>query len=291
MTPRQRDLVAAALRPVPTGVLVRAAGRAETPIGRLAKVGLRNRAVTVGQGVARGLTLDPGPSNPDYALGTNEPSVQAALTDLLQPGHVLYDVGANVGFLTLVGATLVGPAGAVCAFEPDLANAHLVRENALRNGLSQVLVVARAVGAATGAAQLQLADYAGGHALVGSGEPPDLRGLVPVEAVSLDDFVAQPGVRPPDVVKVDVEGGEAAVLDGMAAVLATTRPVLLIELDDADEAEHDVKLAEVRSRLDRAGYSMERLADAYPGNDWVITHWVCRPIGAATTSGPGAGRP
>lgn len=291
MTPRQRDLITAALRPVPTRVLVRAARRDGTPAGRLAKVGLRHRRVPIGRGAARGLTIDAGASNPDYVLGTNEPSVQAALADLLGPGDSFYDVGANIGFLTLVAARLVGTGGAVYAFEPDLANARLVRENATRNDLLQVLVVARAVGEHTGPAQLQLADYPGGHALVGSGAPPDLRGLVPVEAVALDDFVAQPGVRPPDVVKIDVEGGEAAVLDGMAATLRAHRPRLLIELDDADAPEHDRKLGQVRARLEKAGYSMERLADAYPGNDWVISHWVCCPAPRPDGTGPVPDRP
>jgi hypothetical protein len=113
----------------------------------------------------------------------------------------------------------------------------------------------------------------------GSAPPPDLVDSVPVEVVTLDDFSARDGVRAPDVVKIDVEGGELDVLAGMAGLLSSTRPALLLELDDATPEAHDRRLADVEAVLGGHGYRMERLPDAYPDVPWVVSHWVCRAGG------------
>lgn len=277
MNERVRDAAALALRPVPARLLTAAAARGGG--GAAAKVmrqGLRHRTVQIRQGRGAGLWINPGPSNPDYALGTNEPAVQEALAVLLAPGSVLYDVGANVGFLAALAARLVGPEGAVYAFEPDAANAAMARHNLALNGADGAVVVCRAVGATSGLSTLQLAAYAGGHALTSAAAPPDQVAAVTVEVVALDDFVALPGVRPPDVVKIDVEGAELDVLAGMAGLLATRAPVLLLELDAASAAEHERKAAEVAAWLTAHCYDMSRLPDGYPGDGWVVSHWVCR---------------
>ena len=92
----------------------------------------------IGAGPGRGLRFDVGGGNPDFAAGTYEPPVQQALADCLKPGDVVLDVGANVGFIAVIAAKLVGPAGRVVAFEPVPENARLVRRNARLNGLSRL---------------------------------------------------------------------------------------------------------------------------------------------------------
>jgi FkbM family methyltransferase len=219
--------------------------------------------------------MNPGHSNPAYALGSNERAVQEAFERLVAPGSVAYDVGANVGFFTLVLARLVGPAGYVYAFEPAAENAALVRQNMARNHFDHVLVVCRAAGTSTGPQLLQVSAYSGGHALQEAEAPPDQVGSLPVEVVALDDFVAQAGVRPPDVVKIDVEGFELGVLQGMRRILAERQPALLVEVDDGTIAGHDRKVEEIRVFLGGFGYSMERLPDSY-GPGWFVSHWVAR---------------
>jgi FkbM family methyltransferase len=278
VTTQARELIPRVLRLLPASYLARLAVKHPDAIaGKVARQGLRRRDVVVTTGLARGLVMNAGASNPDYALGSNEPSVQEALQDLVAVDAVVYDVGANVGFLTLVCARLVGAGGYVYAFEPEFGNAALIRHNLRSNRVSHALVVARAVGASTGTTELQLAGYSGGHVLAGSPPPPDLVAIVPVEAVSLDDFVRLPGARPPDVVKIDVEGAELAVLNGAVELLAAQRPILLMELDDASRAGHDVKSAVLRAWLDDHGYDMARLSDSYVSDSWAISHWVCRP--------------
>src|SRR5215218_2287703 len=82
--------------------------------------------------------------------GTLEPPVQEALRRLLAPGDVFYDVGANVGFFTLVGARLVGEGGRVVAFEPVPWCAHAVGRNIELNAFAHAQIRAEAVGAQDG---------------------------------------------------------------------------------------------------------------------------------------------
>ncbi|MCC6436723.1 MAG: FkbM family methyltransferase [Acidimicrobiales bacterium] len=260
----------------PLGRLAQRSGR----VGALARAGLRGRQSAMRQGVGRGLLFDPGASNPDYAIGSNEPAVQDLFARVIRPGMVVYDVGANVGFFTVLAARLTGAGGFVYAFEPDLDNARLVRANLAANDFNQALVVARAVGPATGMSVLQVARYSGGHALAGAAAPPDKVHEVAVETVSLDDFLTQAGVQPPDFVKIDVEGFELPVLDGMARLLREHRPGLLIELDDATRAGHDAKVADLHAKLDGLGYRAEPLADSYRDIDWVVSHWFANPADA-----------
>lgn len=274
-----------ALSVVPAGPLGRL-GRRRGRVAALARTGLQRRRSTMQQGVGRGLLFDPGASNPDYAIGSNEPAVQDLFARVIRPGMVVYDVGANVGFFTVIAARLTGAGGFVYAFEPDLDNARLVRANLAANDFNQALVVARAVGPTTGVATLQVARYSGGHALVGAAPPPDKVHEVAVETVALDDFLTQVGVLPPDLVKIDVEGLELPVLDGMERLLRAHRPSLLVELDDATRTGHDAKVADLHAKLDGYGYRVEALADSYCGIDWVVSHWFATPADVAAPAAP-----
>src|SRR5690242_341237 len=72
---------------------------------------IRNQDGTIRQGVGKGLRFNPGASSPGFLLGTTESGVQNALAALLKPGMTVLDVGANVGFLSVIAARLVGPTG------------------------------------------------------------------------------------------------------------------------------------------------------------------------------------
>jgi FkbM family methyltransferase len=256
-------------------------------------VGALGRLLTGGTmtfGVGRGLRFDAGPSNPRYARGDNELPVQETLARHLRPGHVFYDVGANVGFFTVIAARLVGPSGRVLAFEPVPGNAGLARANAAGNGFDNVEVVARAVGRASGRAELALARYSGGSMLAEVGEPPDPRGeRLEVEVVAIDDAVAA-GAPPPDVVKIDVEGAELEVLEGMRRTLASRRPVVVLEVDDRTEAAAGRRLDACRALLEELGFEVRPLADSYPDTAWAVRHVVAVPRTAEAGGEPAPSR-
>jgi FkbM family methyltransferase len=247
----------------------------------LSRTLLSNRDVVIPRGAGKGLRFNAGTSNTDYALGLNEVSVQEALQRVLKPAGVFYDVGANVGFFTVIAAYLSGPNGRVLAFEPVPENVKAIKRNVGLNRFGMVEVHEVAASRTCGTAELLLAEYAGGAALASAPPPPDARGSIRVRTVALDDLVAD-GCPPPDVVKIDVEGAEIEVFEGMAHILERYRPILLYEVDAAD-AETLAERAGACARWLRArGYAIEQLPDCYAGDAWCVANFLARrcPAGA-----------
>lgn len=235
---------APARRRVPRSMLARLAARLLPPaalrfVGRLqyrvpALGPLIRRAAarvatgegTIRYGVGAGLRFRGDGAIAGYLLGTSEPELQEVFARYVRPGSVVYDVGANVGFYTVLAARLAGLTGRVVAFEPFPATAEAARHNARLNGFAHVTVVESAVADAPGEEWL-----ATGTGPVTSRLTPDrsLAGrLVPV--TSLDAFLASSDEPPPDFVKVDVEGAEERVLRGMRETLRRHRPLVLCEV-------------------------------------------------------------
>ena len=125
----------------------------------------------------------------EIALGTYEAPVQRALVDSADVGDVVFDIGANVGFFSMLAARQVGPAGQVYAFEPVAGNASAIERSARLNGFDWVEVFDKAAGATCGMAELNLAHHIGGAMLASVGAPPDQRGSVTVDVVALDEFI------------------------------------------------------------------------------------------------------
>ena len=160
------------------------------------------------------------------------------------------------------------------AFEAVPDNARCVVDNAERNGLRNVVVEPVAVGKGGGVARLTLAEHPGGAVLASAGSPPDAVGTIEVPVVALDDLIEAGQVPVPDVVKIDVEGAEEAVLDGMRRTMSVHRPVLVIEVDDATTEGMEARVAEFVDRLVGAGYQVTRLAPSYDAPDWSVAHLV-----------------
>ena len=197
--------------------------------------------VQVEQGLAKGLWMRL--QLPDETFlwrGEHEPDVQALLAKFLKPGWVAYDIGSYVGFFTLAMARVVVCEGWVLSFEPDPENAARVREHVARNGLASQ---AQVVEAAVWRASKETVTYRrGSQARSQGGVEAD--GLKPVLAsgehivvssTSLDEFLAR-GNPAPQLLKIDVEGGEIAVLAGGERLLSEHRPVIICEVHHAEAA-------------------------------------------------------
>jgi FkbM family methyltransferase len=189
---------------------------------------LREAEATIPHGVGAGLRINPGGANPGYALGTTEPAIQEVLARHLRPSDVFYDLGAGVGFFTLLGARLVGPAGEVWAFEPDPANAAVLRRNVELNGFPHVRVLEQAVSGQSGEARLHSSGTAS-RLVTDRGARPDRDETIPVAVTSVDEVVRELGGPAPTLVKFDVEGAELDALEGMRETIAATRPVIVCE--------------------------------------------------------------
>jgi FkbM family methyltransferase len=192
------------------------------------------------------------------AHGQIEPDVTAMLRDHLQPGMVFIDVGAHYGYFTLLAGRLVAPTGTVVAFEPTRTTARLLRRNV--GAVPGVIVEECAVTDRTGTVEFRdfgTSSSALNTVLAAARVPePDRRDLrastYQVPSVSLDDYTAARGLRP-DVIKVDAEGAELAILSGMPHVLDDVRPILILETGDYADMAAPPTAASL-DLLDAAGY-------------------------------------
>ncbi|NEO36987.1 MAG: FkbM family methyltransferase [Moorea sp. SIOASIH] len=235
---------------------------------------LSNQQVTLNNGVGAGLKFHGDGSNPDFARGTYELPLQNALASCLNRDHIFYDIGANIGFFTIIAAKLVGSSGQVYAFEPVPNNADIILRNVELNSFSNVTVFPQAVSDSTGTGELLLAHHSGGATLATAGTPPDLRGEMTVDLVSIDDLVSQKTLKPPTVVKIDVEGAEINVLRGMIQTIKEFQPILIYEVDDGNQESFKLKNKTIEMFIDSLGYKIMPLEPAYPNIPWYVGHAI-----------------
>lgn len=152
--------------------------------------------------------------------GTYEPEQTAQFVRWIGPGATVIDVGAHVGYYTLLASMLAGEKGSVWAFEPEPTNAAFLRQHMYLNHCSNVHVEELAVSNATGRARFICGKGSGtGHLDVG--------GDMEVRTIRLSEFCEERGINP-DALKIDVEGAEVDVLEGAREVIARSRPVIFL---------------------------------------------------------------
>jgi FkbM family methyltransferase len=147
----------------------------------------------------------------------------------VKPGDTIVDAGANAGYYTVIGSRLVGDRGKVYAFEPDPTNFELLRKNVQLNGLTNVVMERKALSNRNGTLKLFIADAnKGDHRIY---QPKgESRPWVEVEAVRLDDYFRD-HKRGIDFIKIDTQGAEGLILEGMTGLLEghTDRPTIFME--------------------------------------------------------------
>ena len=205
------------------------------PLGKLLRLPLRlipKKAVfPILQGCLKGRKWIVGSGEHGYWLGWYEIGKRQAFEAAIPEGAVVYDIGANVGYYSLMAAVLAGPKGHVYAFEPLPRNVNFMRRHVAINKMEDLITVLDvAVSDQSGEAAFDLgASTSMGH-LAESGE-------IKVKQVKLDELVAAGEVRPPDYMKIDVEGAEAEVLSGAMTLLEKYRPILFLDTHQR-EAHH-----------------------------------------------------
>ncbi len=155
-----------------------------------------------------------------------EPDVTAVFRRLLAPGMGVVDLGANIGYFTMLSASLVGPDGYVLAVEPNPGNVRLLEASRRLNGFEHVTVCQVAAAPAPGLLALN-ASHSNGTT---SGLPADIEAML---AATLVPCVRPDTLMPPDrridLVKADVEGAEYGALLGCSETVARHRPVIVSE--------------------------------------------------------------
>ncbi len=173
------------------------------------------------QGELRGCRWIVGASTHGCWLGSYELAKQRAIASTIQPGDVFYDIGANVGFYTLLAALRTGESGHVHGFEPVERNLNYLRRHLTLNKVNNVTIHEMAVARKTGELQF----VSGANPAEGRLAPI---GNFSVQAIALDSFIAEQGLRQPDILKIDVEGAEFDVLCGAKQTLTQNSPVIFL---------------------------------------------------------------
>jgi len=195
--------------------------------------------VSISSGGAKGLkmVLDM-QTEKDYWLGTYESDLQDVIKNHIQNGWVVYDVGANIGYISLLLSRLVGDGGMVFSFEALPENTSRLEENLALNGLNaRVKVIPCAVVDVTKTITFLIGPSgAMGKAAGSAGRENIHPKSIQVPGISLDDFIYQEGNPPPQMVKMDIEGGEVLAFKGMSRLLSDERPIIFLELHGIDAA-------------------------------------------------------
>jgi FkbM family methyltransferase len=209
--------------------------------------------VQVEAGPAQGILLELNPrTGQAYLRGEPEIATPKALAEFLRPGMVFYDLGANIGFFSLLAARLVGAGGGVFSFEPDAQVASRLRRNIELNGYSNITVIEAGVWSASEDVRFVPSDPTspeGGTGKFLAGEDQTVG--TPTRCIALDDFIQS--ACAPDAIKFDVEGAELEALRGAKKLFQTQRPWIVCEI----HSEENDRMA--REFLGCVGYDVQSL--------------------------------
>ncbi len=196
----------------------------------------------------------------DYWLGTYEMDLQAAIQQYCAKGMVIYDVGANIGYISLLFAKVIGETGKVLAFEPLPANFQRLTVNIAMNELgSCISCFQAAVVDKTGSTSF-LVHQSGamGKAQGSLGREENYLSKITVPAIALDDFIFSQGHPNPHVIKMDIEGGEVLAIQGMKRTLSEIKPLLFLEIHSHAALEF------LWDEFQKANYGLLKMAKGYP---------------------------
>lgn len=201
----------------------------------------------------------------DWAVGariavkrTYEPLVTRTIQQFLHEGTVFVDVGANIGYYTMMAAARVGSTGKVIAFEPNPANCQLIQQSTALNAFRTIDLHPYAVSDRRGTAGFN-DDDSNGRVTREQDETPKYK----VETVDLDTFLAtEPRI---DVLKMDIEGFEGRALQGMKVLLRQHMPIIISEFNAGSmERISGVKPEAYLDQLRELGYTIAVITDRLP---------------------------
>jgi FkbM family methyltransferase len=199
-----------------------------------------------------------------YFFGMWEPALTRYLNQHLDEGDVLIDVGANVGVHTMLAAQRVGPTGRVHAIEASPRIHAILRANLAANGLHNVTTYNLAAADRAETVTLSLHDQNNLGTTTTRAEPSSAAVVrETVQAMPLPDIVPRADLRRARMIKIDVEGAEWSVLQGLAPVMAELRPdiSIVVEVDREALASQGVSVAQFLEFFESRGYQAMRLPD------------------------------
>lgn len=202
-------------------------------LGRLLRAPLRliprGAAVRILYGPLRGMRWIVGSGNHGYWLGTYEIDKLKTFYRTLKEGDVVYDLGANVGYYSLIASKAVGATGRVVCFEPSIRNTGFIRRHLQLNEISNCDVIEAAVSQSDGIAFFDRGpNFFQGH-LTSESE-----NTACVKTANLDSLVSSRQVPSPTVIKCDIEGAEYEALIGARDTLERFAPIIFLATHGED---------------------------------------------------------
>ncbi len=178
--------------------------------------------IKIKQGPNKGFQWVKGAGVNGYWLGTYEPSHQKFLSEKIKPSAVFYDVGAHVGFFSLMASRLTGSNGVVIAFEPLTRNAQYLKKHIELNQIKNIRLIEKAVSDQLGEFGFQPHESSSMGRL-------DQTGYEKVQVTTIDELVFKEKLPPPHLIKIDVEGFQENVLLGALQTLKMYSPAIILE--------------------------------------------------------------
>jgi FkbM family methyltransferase len=202
--------------------------------GRIIRLPLRlipkDAVMPILQGRLKGKKWVVGAGEHGYWLGSYEYRKRKMFEKFVYPGAVIYDIGANVGYFSLLAAELAGKKGTIYAIEPLPRNIEFIQRHISLNKINNIQVIEAAVSDQIGEAYFDLgASTAMGHLAK--------TGKLAVKSVTLDGLLEEGKILPPGIIKLDVEGAEYLALSGAQKLVERYQPIIFMDTHQR-EAHH-----------------------------------------------------
>jgi FkbM family methyltransferase len=184
-----------------------------------------------------------------YLFSTYELPTTRFIARYLKNNDVVLDIGANIGYISMFCANAIGKGGKIYAFEPERNNYAALQQHIALNSFTNIYPQRLAATSIPTTLRLYLAsDNYGAHSTIFN---PDVltQEYEEVQGITLDNFVQEQNIADIALVKIDVEGAEHEVLQGMKTILSKHRPVLVIELNETLQQQRGLSSDAIKQQL------------------------------------------
>jgi FkbM family methyltransferase len=193
----------------------------------------------------------------DMVNDVYEPGITRLFDKLIKPGMTVVDIGAHIGYFTLIAAQKSGLTGRVYAFEPAPDNYEILTKNITLNEYENVIPIQKAVCDVDGTTSFYMHVDTVAHSLypttIGRG-----KSTINVETTSLDHFFEQEGWPPVNLIKMDIEGAEAAALAGMRKLIQRNKTMyLFLEFVPQIQQNTGTDPRELVAKLSEMGFTVQ----------------------------------